>query len=168
MKGGAGLHLQRDEWSHGVLKPSPRPSSEINNPGRPAAAAAAASPSRGRRLFVSVETNLGRAVCLGTACEWRPSPSNQLRSYAETAWLGPGRRSLVRARARGYASRRVAAANSHESCAHDTSVCRGGGGEKLAYGQSQRVTFGPEFTHTLTPMNCGGLRSAAVMFEGGI
>lgn len=99
--------------------------------------------------FVSKERNLGRTVCLGKGCEWRTSPSNQLGSYAETAWLGRGWRSLARARARGYVSQCAAVANSHDSCAHDTSVCRGGGGgggEKLAYGQSQSVTFGLEFT----------------------
>lgn len=60
------------------------------------------------------------------------------------AWPGLG--SLARARARGYVSQCATEANSHDSCAHDTSVCRGGGGEKLAYGQSQCVTFGLEFT----------------------
>lgn len=97
-------------------------------------------------LFVSKERNLGRTVCLGKGCEWRTSPSNQLGSYAETAWLGLGWRSLARARVRGYVSQCAAVANSHDSCAHDTSVYRGGGGEKLAYGQSQCVTFGLEFT----------------------
>lgn len=53
----------------------------------------------------------------------------------------------------------VATANSRDSCSHNTSMSgagglegfRGGGGvrrkgEKLAYGQSQCVTFGLEFT----------------------
>lgn len=96
-----------------------------------------------------METNLGQTVCLGKGCEWRTSPSNQLRSYAETAWLGLGWRRLARARARGYVSQCAAPANTHDSCAHDTSMCGGGagvGGEKLAYGQSQCVTFGLEFT----------------------
>lgn len=44
----------------------------------------------GHCLFVSMETNLGQTVCLGKGCERRTSPSNQLESYAETAWLGLG------------------------------------------------------------------------------
>lgn len=44
----------------------------------------------GHRLFVSMETNLGRTVCLEKGCERRTSPSNQLESSAETAWLGLG------------------------------------------------------------------------------
>lgn len=44
----------------------------------------------GRCLFVSMETNLGQTVCLGKGCEQHTSPSNQLESYAETAWLGLG------------------------------------------------------------------------------
>ena len=44
----------------------------------------------GRFFFVSIETNLGQTVCLGKGCERHTSPSNQLESYAETAWLGLG------------------------------------------------------------------------------
>lgn len=44
----------------------------------------------GRCLFVSMETNLGRTVCLGKGCERRASPSNQLEPYAEAAGLGLG------------------------------------------------------------------------------
>lgn len=40
----------------------------------------------------------------------------------------------------------VATANSHDSCTHNTSMSRGRRGEKLAYGQSQCVTFGLELT----------------------
>lgn len=43
-------------------------------------------------------------------------------------------------------SQSVAIANSHDSCTHNTSVSAGRRGEKLAYGQSQCVTFGLEFT----------------------
>lgn len=77
-----------------------------------------------------METNLGRTVCLGKGCEQRTSPSNQLESYAETAWLGLGWRSLARSFVRGYVSQCVATANSHDLCTHNTSMCRGRRGWK--------------------------------------
>lgn len=43
-------------------------------------------------------------------------------------------------------SQSVATANRHDSCTHNTSTSAERKGEKLAYGQSQRVTFGLEFT----------------------
>lgn len=97
-------------------------------------------------LYVSMETNLGRTVCLERGCERRASPSNQLESFAETAWLSLGWRSLARSFVRGYVSQSVATANSHDLCTHNTSISGGRRGEKLAYGQSQCVTFGLEFT----------------------
>lgn len=87
--------MQYDELSHSTLKPSPRPSSEISTFGRPAPLlgrllTVALRDEGGRCLFVSMETNLGQTVCLGKGCERHTSPSNQLESYAETAWLGLG------------------------------------------------------------------------------
>lgn len=43
-------------------------------------------------------------------------------------------------------SQSVATANSHDLCTHNTSMGGERRGEKLAYGQSQCVTFGLEFT----------------------
>lgn len=59
--GVGGLHLQCDELSHSTLKPSPRPSGEINNSGRPA------SPSQ------AMAQRCGSAAEAGAASlsEWR-------------------------------------------------------------------------------------------------
>lgn len=54
--------------------------------------------------------------------------------------------SLAQSFVRGYVSQSVATANSRDSCTHNTSMSTERRGEKLAYGQSQRVTFGLEFT----------------------
>lgn len=43
-------------------------------------------------------------------------------------------------------SQSVATANSRDLCTHNTSMSGERRGEKLAYGQSQCVTFGLEFT----------------------
>lgn len=95
-----GLDLQYDKPSHSTLKPSLRPSSEINKFGRAALDSQAIAEccffssymreKGGRCLFVSMETILGRTVCLGKGCERRASPSNQLEPYAEAAGLGLG------------------------------------------------------------------------------
>lgn len=97
---GGSLDLQYDESAHSMLKPSLRPLSEINKFGRPSlpspalAECCVCTRRAGTTSLSQWETNLGQTVCLGKGCERRTSPSNQLQSYAETAWLWPGLREL--------------------------------------------------------------------------
>lgn len=73
-----------------------------------------------------------------------------IRVLCRDGLAGPGLQELGPSPGEGLVSQQAAMANTHDSCAHQTSVCvcvfGGGGGEKLAYGQSQCVTFGLEFT----------------------
>lgn len=99
----------------------------------------------GHCLFVSMETNLGRTVCLGKGCERHTVHQinySLMQRRPGLAWA----ESLARSFMRGYVSQSVATANSRDSCTHNTSMSTERRGEKLAYGQSQRVTFGLEFT----------------------
>lgn len=92
---GGSLDLQYDESLHSTLKPSLRHRSEISKFGRPAlpspAVAECFCARGGRALPLCLNGDKSWADCLFGEGVWTAhSPSNQLQSYAETAWLGLG------------------------------------------------------------------------------
>lgn len=69
-----------------------------------------------------------------------------IRVFCRDGLAWPGLRQLGPMLCEGLCESECCAANSHDSCTHGTSASVEWRGEKPAYGQSQCVTFGLEFT----------------------